>query len=171
MGTISFLKEFQNEINWDKLIISNNIIIDELILEEFRHQFNWSLVSQSTKIKWTEELIEKYCLLWNFRSLSENISLPWTLSLLKKYAPYWDTQKLKQNQIVKDLMENSKVSYLGIEFGFLALGIFENSQSIDNVKTKINYKQSYNNNWIEHGNDYCSACMMTPCHCSDPDPG
>src|SRR5690606_470013 len=145
---------------------------------EFRHQFNWSLLSQSTKIKWTRELIDKYFLLWDFKSLSKNSSLPWTLSLVQRYAHYWDLKALKQNPIVKDLIKNSKVSNLGIEIAYFALGISEKQRLNENVNTKINHQQSldnnlieYNNDWTEYDNDYCSACMMTPCHCSDPDPG
>lgn len=169
METIEALKILQNEIKWNEIPFNDKIILDENILEEFRHKFNWSLLSQSANIKWTEELIERYFLLWDFKSLSKNLSIPWTLKLLNKFSKYWDLESLKNNHVVCELI--NKFSPLGADLILSAIVIIGNAE-MNNNRYRGNSKNAGSRSWKTYNDsNYCDACMMSPCHCSDPDPG
>lgn len=170
MELVEVLRKVQNQIKWDEIPFNEELILDEKILEEFRHKFNWKILSQSTTVLWTEELIERYFLLWDFKFLSANVSLPWSFKLLRQFAKYWDLEGLKNNDIV---LEMTKISPLGADIVFASLGIFDRSNTNSNKYhgSLLNRIRSPRTNWHEKDDTYCGACMMSPCHCSDPDPG
>jgi hypothetical protein len=98
---IRFIREFKDQINWNKLVNPKLPWSKEFIFEFEKYLFDpYCLISHIAEIPWTEDLIDRYKdrLTWCHLSLNEGID--WSEEIIIKYEDFWDWHNLSLNRSI-----------------------------------------------------------------------
>lgn len=126
---LNFFKKYENQIDFNSIHLSKNIIWSDNLLSEFGDKFDWSkwlitkeplstienlrrfkdkldwtYVSQRLNIDFSDAVLEESADKWDWQKLSSNPNLPLSIEFIQKYIDKLDFDSLSQNPKSLDLI-------------------------------------------------------------------
>ena len=106
--TVELIEKFEDNWDWKKLSINQNLPWSIDLIEKFQNKWNWngcfSSLSENKSLPWSIELIEKFENKWDWDCLSRNDSIPFSVELLEKFKEKWDWDSIScQGKVTSSL--------------------------------------------------------------------
>lgn len=108
---ISFLKKFQNLLNWNYISSSQDFNISIENLKQFKNKLEWSTICDREDFIISEELLQPFADVLNWSIVSRSMDIQITSELIEKFRDYWDWQELRKNPQIIEKFDSTLKKY------------------------------------------------------------